>query len=116
MLADCIHPEIKRCLDVVAESLFGRGGVDSVGPEALIQRPVHEDRLAVQQQPRDTLDVRCDGDRAHPEVAANAVLERVVRAVQEHVQAVKKGVVRGPEPRRSAATLGLSITIKVSIY
>ena len=54
------------------------GGVEPVGPEALVERADLEERLVVEQQPRDALVVLADGDLAHGEVARRPSIGAVV--------------------------------------
>ena len=66
----------------------------------LVEGPVHEDRRAVEQQPRHAVGVGRNADAARAEVAADGVRGAAVRADQRDAERVEVRVGRGPKPRR----------------
>ena len=75
VLADHVVAEPLGRGDVKPQRGVGRGGVQAVGPVALVERAGLEHEPAVQQDPGDSVDA-ADRDRAHPEVAADRVEHR----------------------------------------
>src|SRR2546421_56992 len=80
VLAGHIEAKLFRCLDVEAKRLIGRRGVETIGPEALIERAGHEDRLAVEKDAVDSLLIFLEGDSALPEIARQLIFGAVVSA------------------------------------
>ena len=69
VLADHVEAELLGHFEVVLQRLVGRRGVESVGPEALIERAILKQRLVVEHHPRDAGLVLAERDFAHGEVA-----------------------------------------------
>src|SRR5438270_1786135 len=80
MLAGHVEAELFGRLDVEAKRLIGRRGVETIGPEALIERAGHEDRLAVEKDAVDSLLIFLEGDSALPEIARQLIFGAVVSA------------------------------------
>ena len=99
VLARHVEAELFGDLNIVFERLVGGGGVDAVGPEALVERPAQEDRLAVEQDARHALLVRlADLDLAHAEIAVHGVGLLAVLA-QLDVEVVEERLLRRPQVR-----------------
>src|SRR5262249_7161472 len=63
-----IEAEFLGYLDIVLERFIRRSGVDSVRPEALVERAELEHELAIEEHARDSFIIFADLDLAHAEV------------------------------------------------
>ena len=82
--------------DVVGQCLVGRGGVDAVGPETLVERAHLEQVFVVQLHADESLVVFLHRDLAHAEVALHLVL-LAAAVVHRDVQVVEERVVGAPQ-------------------
>ena len=74
MLAGHVETELLRHFDVIFKSVIRRRGVDTIRPEALIERTHLKDRLVVEHQAGDTFVVFAKGNFSHGEVAGKLVI------------------------------------------
>ena len=73
VLADHVEAQALGHDDVVAHGGFGGRRVQSIGPPALVERTVLEERLVVEEEAPVAVGGGADGDLPHPEVAADGV-------------------------------------------
>ena len=66
VLADHVEAELLRDFEIVLQGFVGRGRVEPVGPEALVERTDQKDRLAVETNPGDAI-VRTGDHVDHPQ-------------------------------------------------
>ena len=90
MLAQHIEAHRLGGADIVDKRLIRRCGIESVRPVALIKQTVLEVWLVIQEQPRHSVFVLCDGYLAHRKVAEHLVLPAA------YAEAVELWVLRAP--------------------
>ena len=106
VLADEVEAPVLGFLNVEGKGFVGGGGVEAVGPPALVERAVLEERLVVEGHPEYTVLVGGDPDLAHRAVAADAVHGLAVLD-QADFQVVEVGIVRRPETGALQRQFGL---------
>ena len=91
-----VEAELLRHLDVVPQRLVGRGGVDAVGPKALVEGAELEEELVVEEEAGDPILVLSERNLAQAEVARDLV--HGLAALDEgDLEAVEERRVGGPE-------------------
>ena len=73
VFAQHVESEILENLEIVDHPFFGRRGVESVRPPALVERTVLEDEFVVEHEARNTLVVFAEGGFAHRVVGADLI-------------------------------------------
>ena len=96
MLANHVEPEVARFLNVKLEGFVGGGGVQAVGPPALVQRTKLEVGLSVKADAPESLRVTHLGALADGRVSLHGVNGLSIFAELD-LQAVQVGVLRAPE-------------------
>jgi len=74
MLAGHVEAQFLHHVDVIAKRLVGRGGVEPIGPEALIERAVLEIRLIVEHEAGDARRIFAQRNLPHADVGAHFIL------------------------------------------
>src|SRR3984957_20957204 len=83
--------------EIGSERVIGRGGVDAIGPKALVQRADLKQGLAIQGDARDALGILEQRNFPHPEVAGHGI-DFLPSLFQRNLQIIKKWRIRRPQP------------------
>ena len=78
VFAQHVESEILENLEIVDHPFFGRRGVESVRPPALVERTVLEDEFVVEHEARNTFVVFTEGGFAHRVVGADCIDDFIV--------------------------------------